>query len=401
MKNIVFKNKSSARETELKDCYIIKPRFFGDERGYYVADYIKEDMEELGFPKALSHHETKSIKNYLRGVELDANNALTSRILRAISGDAIAIVIDARKDSNTFGEYTLVHLTPYSSSDELSGKEVFVPTGYAHAVLSLKDNTIIQEFKGEKATNFKNVSSSDELRPIVSKILGELSQNKDKFKICKSLEENSVAKTISTELQDCYIVEPSYVKDEGGYHVSDFQKSEMKELGFEEVYQHSESKSAKNVLRGMHFQLDPKCQAKLVRVVSGEVMDVVVDIRKDSPTYGKSIAIHLKPYEPSDPDSGKQLYVPRGFAHGFISLTDNAIFQYFVDNSYAPELEEGILWSGEETRALFESILEEHGIDIKDLIINDKDQKRLVLKDKPNYFKYENKKDEYSFEVGV
>lgn len=403
MEEILFKNGSKAIPTNLKGCYIIKPRFFGDERGYYVADYIKEDMASLGFEEMINHYETKSTKNYLRGMELDTNNALTPRIIRAASGDAIVIVIDGRKDSPNYGEYTLVHINPYDSSDIESGKEVYIPAGFSHAILSLKDDTFIQEFKGRKEKDIKNISSSDELKPAIDKILSELSQTKNKIKICKTLEEHGCAIVTPTDLQDCYIVKPDYVADEGGYRVSDFQKSEIQRLGFEEVYQHSESKSAKNVLRGMHFQLDPKCQAKLVRVVSGEVIDVVVDIRKDSPTYGRSIAVLLKPYDPNDPTSGRQLYVPRGFAHGFISLTDGVIFQYFVDNAYAPELEEGILWSGEETRALFESILEENGIAIEDLIISDKDQKRLALKDKPNYFNYKgkNKNCEYSFEVGV
>lgn len=403
MEEIVFKNGSKAIPTNLKGCYIIKPNFIGDKRGYYVADYIKEDMEILGFEGMINHYETKSTKNYLRGMELDTNNALTPRIIRAASGDAIVIVIDARKTSSNYGEYTLVHINPYDSSDIESGKEIYVKAGFSHAILSLKDDTFIQEFKGAIDTNIKNISSSDELKPAIDKILSDLSQTKNKIKICKTLEDHGCASITPTDLQDCYIVKPDYVADEGGYRVSDFQKSEIQRLGFEEVYQHSESKSAKNVLRGMHFQLDPKCQAKLVRVVSGEVIDVVVDIRKDSPPFGRSIAVRLKPYDPNDPSSGMELYVPRGFAHGFISLTDNVLFQYFVDNAYAPELEEGILWSGEETRALFESILEENGIAIEDLIISDKDQKRLALKDKPNYFKYreKNKNCEYSFEVGM
>lgn len=391
MENIVFNNGAKAYETELKGCFIIKPRFFGDERGYYVADYIKEDMESLGFDKVLTHTESKSTKNILRGMEYDVNNALYSRIIRVVSGDAIAVIIDARKDSEDFGSYTMVHLNPYDSSDELSGKEIYVPAGFTTAVISLKDDTYVQEFRGEKSYK-NNVANTDELNPVLRKIIGELTQTDGKIKISKEDGLIDHVQMLPTGLQDCVVIKPNFVSDFGGYQVVDYQDELMHKLGFDEVYQHSESKSAKNVLRGMHFQLDPKCQAKLVRVVKGEVIDVVVDIRKGSKTYGKSYAIRLKPFDPNDPTSGRQLYVPRGFAHGFISLTDDALFQYFVDNSYAPELEEGILWSGEETRSLFESILEENNIRIDDLIINEKDQKRLALKDKPDFFKYKNKK---------
>ncbi len=404
MESIEFSNGAKAYETELKGCYIINPRFFGDERGYYVADYIKEDMEELGFRGTYEHKEEKSKKNVLRRMELNVDNTEGNRIVRAVTGDAIDIIIDAREDSPTYGKYTLVHLTPYKKSDELSGKEVLVPAGFVHGVLSLKDGTHVQETREKKVSKDK-VSTFDEekITVLFNNVLTELGANLDEITICKNKEVSKNVKTIPTGLEDCYVVEPNYVVDEGGYQVCDYQDEEMKRLGFEKVYQHSESKSAKNVLRGMHFQLDPKCQAKLVRVVKGEVIDIVVDIREGSPTYGKSYAIHLKPYDLSDPTSGRQLYVPRGFAHGFISLTDDAIFQYFVDNSYAPALEEGILWSGEETRALFESILEEHNIRLEDLIISEKDQHRLALKDKPKYFKYngKNKPIEYSFEVGV
>ena len=212
------------------------------------------------------------------------------------------------------------------------------------------------------------------------------------------------SKAIPTELEDCYIIEPKYFGDERGYFVADFISEDMQKLGFENVKQHNTSKSAKGVVRGMHFQLDPYAQAKIVSVINGAAVDVVVDIRVDSPTYGQATAVLLTPYNPSVEGSGRQLYVPRGFAHGFVSLKDNTLFQYFVDNQYAPEKEEGILWNGEETKEIFTKIFEEYGIKEEDIVVSDKDQKRLSLKDKPEYFKY-TKKDinnhNYSFEDGV
>lgn len=404
MASINFKNGSKAMLTNLEGCYIINPRFFGDKRGYYVADFIKEDMEELGFKEVTKHTEDKSAKNVLRRMELKYNGEANDKIIRAVAGDALAIVIDAREDSKTVGEHTLVHLTPYDESDELSGKEVLVPSGCIHAVLSLKDNTHVQEFSSESSNNdVKTLWNDEDIRLKLNEVLNNIGANmSDVVSIVnESLEGDS---TITpTELEDCFIVRPSFKCDEYGFSVSDYQADEMKKLGFDEVYQHSESKSAKNVLRGMHFQLDPKCQAKLVRVVKGEVIDVVVDVRKNSPTYGKATYVHLKPFAPNDETSGLSLYVPRGFAHGFISLTDDAVFQYFVDNSYAPELEDGIAWDGEETLEIFERIFESAGIGEDELIVSDKDQHRLALKDKQIPFKYNKKNEsiEYSFEVGV
>lgn len=404
MDRIEFSNGAVAIPTELEDCYVIKPRFFGDERGYYVADHVKEYVEQVNFGSVSEHTESKSSKNVLRKMTLDVNGCTQGRIVRCVTGDAIDIIIDARKDSKTFGKYTLVHLSPYDSKDELKGKEVCIPAGFVHGVLSLKDDTCVQEFIDNTDTTNKEVLlSEDEIDKMFESILFELGAGEEKITIVHNKKTSSAPEIIKTYLQDCYIVEPNYVLDDCGYTVTDFNREEIERLGFEEVYQHSESKSSKNVLRGLHFQLDPKCQAKLVRVVSGEVIDVVVDIRVSSPTYGKAIAVHLTPYDPNDPSSGKELYVPRGFAHGFVCLTDDVVFQYFVDNRYTPELEEGILWSGRETAYLFDDVFKEYGIDVDELIISAKDKARLPLEDKPKYFDYNAKKKMlgYSFEVGV
>lgn len=200
------------------------------------------------------------------------------------------------------------------------------------------------------------------------------------------------SKAIPTELQDCYIVEPRYFGDERGYFVADFIIEYMHELGFGTVMQHNTSKSSKGVVRGLHFQLDPYAQAKIVSVISGAAVDVVMDIREGSPTYGKATAVLLTPYDPNVENSGRQLYVPEGFAHGFVSLKDNTLFQYYVNNKYAPSHEEGILWNGEETKEVFAKVFADYQIKEEDIIVSEKDQKRLSLKDKPTYFKYKEKK---------
>ena len=196
-------------------------------------------------------------------------------------------------------------------------------------------------------------------------------------------------KKIETGLKDCYIIEPNVFGDDRGYFSPFFIKKEMDENGlfFEGVVQCNRSKSAKGVVRGLHFQLDPKCQTKLVEVTQGAAIDVVVDIREGSPTYGKHAAVLLKPFDKNDEMSGRQLYVPRGFAHGFISLEDNTVFQYLIDNDYSPSHEAGILWSDSELGIDWESMFKEYGIDKP--ITSEKDGKYLTLGMSPSYFKYE------------
>lgn len=195
-------------------------------------------------------------------------------------------------------------------------------------------------------------------------------------------------KKIATELKDCYILEPSVFGDERGYFSPFFIQKEMdkEEIKFYGVVQCNRSKSAKGVVRGLHFQKDPKCQTKLVEVIQGSAIDVVVDIREGSPTYGKHTAVLLKPYDASDKESGRQLYVPRGFAHGFISLEDNTIFQYLIDNDYAPDYEGGIYWNDPELGIDWEGMFKKYGIDKP--ITSEKDTKHLVLGKSPKYFHY-------------
>lgn len=195
-------------------------------------------------------------------------------------------------------------------------------------------------------------------------------------------------KKIETGLQDCYIVEPSVFGDDRGYFSPFFIQKEMDENGlkFEGVVQCNRSKSAKGVVRGLHFQKNPMCQTKLVEVIQGRAIDVVVDIRVGSPTYGKHVAVLLKPYDSNDKTSGRQLYVPRGFAHGFVSLEDNTVFQYLIDNDYAPDYEGGILWNDPELGIDWEGIFSEYGIDEPKL--SEKDMERSTLGASEEYFKY-------------
>ena len=198
-------------------------------------------------------------------------------------------------------------------------------------------------------------------------------------------------KKIATELQDCYILEPSVFGDERGYFSPFFIQKEMDKEGikFYGVVQCNRSKSAKGVVRGLHFQKNPKCQTKLVEVIQGSAIDVVVDIREGSPTYGKHTAVLLKPYDTNDKESGRQLYVPRGFAHGFISLEDNTIFQYLIDNDYAPDYEGGIYWNDPELGIDWEGMFKKYGIDKP--ITSEKDTKHLILGKSPKYFQYGDK----------
>ena len=199
-------------------------------------------------------------------------------------------------------------------------------------------------------------------------------------------------KKIETNLKDCYILEPSVFGDDRGYFSPYFIQKDLEKEGlfFEKVVQTNRSKSSKGVVRGLHFQKNPKCQTKIVEVINGSAIDVVVDIREGSPTYGKHAAVLLKPYDSKDPESGRQLYVPRGFAHGFISLEDNTIFQYLIDNDYAPDMEGGILWNDEELNIPWNKMFVDNGID--EPLLSEKDQKHLTLSKSPKYFKYEGDK---------
>lgn len=188
---------------------------------------------------------------------------------------------------------------------------------------------------------------------------------------------------ISTALNDCYILEPKRFGDERGYFES-VTKEQLEELGFKGIYQVSNSKSGKGIVRGLHFQKDPYCQAKVVRCHRGGVIDVVVDMRKDSSTYGKHVAVELTP------ENGRMLYVPRGFAHGFVSLSYDTLFEYYVDNKYMPRMEGGILWNDPELGIDWEGIFKEYGI--TEPVLSGKDQVRNTLSESDTDFLRRDKK---------
>lgn len=174
---------------------------------------------------------------------------------------------------------------------------------------------------------------------------------------------------IKTSIDGVVIIEPRIFKDARGYFFESFSQREFEEkVGKIQFVQDNESMSSYGVMRGLHFQRPPFTQSKLVRVIKGAVLDVAVDIRKNSPTYGKHVAVELTE------DNHRQFFVPRGFAHGFAVLSDEAIFQYKCDNFYAPQADGGI------------SILDgDLGIDwhipMDKAILSEKDTKHPLLKD--------------------
>lgn len=189
-------------------------------------------------------------------------------------------------------------------------------------------------------------------------------------------------KKIPTNLEDCYILEPDRFGDDRGYFSPYFIQNDLEKLDikFEKVVQANRSKSSKGVVRGLHYQKDPKCQAKIVEVIKGAAIDVVVDIREGSPTYGMSTSVLLTP------DNNRQLFVPRGFAHGFVSLEDDTIFQYLIDNDYAPDMEGGILWNDSDLGIDWQEMFEKY--DIKNPNLSEKDKVRKKLKETDIHFKY-------------
>ena len=147
-------------------------------------------------------------------------------------------------------------------------------------------------------------------------------------------------KFIETKISDLIIIEPTVFGDNRGYFFESYNQKKFEEIVSKTSFiQDNESKSTKGVLRGLHFQKPPFTQAKLVRCIEGRVVDVAVDIRKGSPTFGMHVSVELSS------ENKRQLFVPRGFAHGFAVLSETAIFAYKVDNIYAPEYDSGIKYN--------------------------------------------------------
>lgn len=168
---------------------------------------------------------------------------------------------------------------------------------------------------------------------------------------------------IATKLEGCFIVEPKIIVDERGYFMESFNENTFQEGINQKVHfvQDNQSFSSRGVLRGLHYQTGEHAQAKLVRVLKGEVLDVAVDIRPNSPTFGQYEAILLSG------ENQKQFFVPRGFAHGFLVLSDTAVFFYKCDNFYNKELEGGIIFNDE-------TIDIDWKFPLSELIISEKDK---------------------------
>lgn len=174
---------------------------------------------------------------------------------------------------------------------------------------------------------------------------------------------------IQTHIEDVFIIEPKVFGDERGYFFESFSEEWFrKNVCDTQFVQDNESKSKYGVLRGLHFQKAPYAQAKLVRVIKGRVLDVAVDIRKDSPAFGKHVAVEL-----SD-ENKRQFFIPRGFAHGFVVLSDEAVFQYKCDNYYAPQSESGIIWNDPDLNIDWQ-------IPEEDIILSEKDKCNSLLAD--------------------
>lgn len=181
---------------------------------------------------------------------------------------------------------------------------------------------------------------------------------------------------IRTDIEGVVIIDPHLFKDCRGYFFESFNQREFDtKVGPVNFVQDNESKSVKGVIRGLHFQRPPYTQAKLVRCVCGEVLDVAVDIRRGSPTYGRHVAVLLSA------ENHRQLFIPRGFAHGFAVLSPCAVFQYKCDNYYNPSSEGGI--SVADT-----SLGIEWGVASGDAILSEKDTKHPLLKDFDSPFSY-------------
>lgn len=174
---------------------------------------------------------------------------------------------------------------------------------------------------------------------------------------------------IKTLIEGVVIIEPRLFKDDRGYFFESFNQREFEEKVCKTTFvQDNESKSSYGVIRGLHFQKPPFAQSKLVRVVKGTVLDVAVDIRKESPTFGRHVAVELTE------ENHRQFFIPRGFAHGFSVLSEEVVFQYKCDNFYAPECEGALAWDDPEL-----------GIDwripMDKAILSEKDRKHPILKE--------------------
>jgi dTDP-4-dehydrorhamnose 3,5-epimerase len=183
-------------------------------------------------------------------------------------------------------------------------------------------------------------------------------------------------KFIPQSIADVILIKPTIYGDDRGYFIETFRQDLLEEtIGYKVNFvQDNESKSLKGVLRGLHFQLPPYTQAKLVRVIEGSVLDVAVDIRKSSPTFGQYVSVKLTE------QNKYQLFVPHGFAHGFVVLSDSATFAYKVDNYYSPEHDRGIVFNDEQLKIDWQ-------LSVKELQLSDKDKQLPLFRSIESPFK--------------
>ena len=179
---------------------------------------------------------------------------------------------------------------------------------------------------------------------------------------------------IKTNIEGVVIIEPRIFKDDRGYFFEYFSQREFEEKVCKTTFvQDNESKSSYGVLRGLHFQKPPFAQSKLVRVIKGAVLDVAVDIRKGSPTFGQYVSVELTG------ENHRQFFIPRGFAHGFSVLSEEVIFQYKCDNFYSPQSEGAIAWNDPDLNI-------DWRIPAEKVVLSEKDSKHPRLKDWQNMF---------------
>lgn len=184
---------------------------------------------------------------------------------------------------------------------------------------------------------------------------------------------------IRTDIEGVVIIEPKVFGDARGYFFESYSQRDLEKHGIISVFvQDNESKSCYGVVRGLHFQMPPFAQAKLVRCVRGSVLDVAVDIRKGSPTYGQHVACELSE------ENHRMFYVPRGFAHGFSVLSEEAVFQYKCDNYYAPQSEGALQWNDKDLNINW--LIPENKV-----ILSEKDKHHPLFKDFESPFIYEGK----------